>query len=147
MSKTRSLPNPQRLSSSSSNDTVLHRSKPRRLRATAAKAVAIVALASCGLGPLAGQAHALECGNHIVVLGDTMSAVTARCGAPTRTRSRVESRTVWVMAPGPGFAGQSHTVTVQVETWTYDFGPGRFLEELEFHDGVLVASRPMARPS
>ena len=97
------------------------------------------------LGPLAGEAHALQCGTSIVVVGDAMSAVRSRCGEPTTAETRYESRLEWIVPPTPGFPGQSRTITVEVTIWTYDFGSGRFVEELEFRDGVLVRMRPVGR--
>jgi len=95
------------------------------------------------LGPLAGEAHALQCGTSIVVVGDAMAAVRSRCGEPTTAETRYETRLEWIVAPTPGFPGQSRTITIEVTVWTYDFGSGRFVEELEFRDGVLVRMRPI----
>jgi hypothetical protein len=95
------------------------------------------------LGPLAGQAHALQCGTSIVVVGDSMAAVRARCGEPTTTETRYETQTEWIVPPSPGFAGQSRTITVEIIVWTYDFGAGRFIEQLEFRNGALVRMRPL----
>jgi len=47
------------------------------------------------------------------------------------------------VAPTPGFPGLSRTSTVGWTIWTYDFGSGRFVEELEFRDGILVRMRPI----
>lgn len=95
------------------------------------------------LGPGAGEAHALECGQSIVIVGDRMGAVEARCGQPTTATTRVETRVEWIVPPSPGFPGQSRTVTVEIVVWTYDFGPGRYIEELEFRDGVLTRMRSL----
>ena len=95
------------------------------------------------LGPGAGEAHALQCGQSIVVVGDRMGAVSARCGQPTTQSTRHETVTEWIVPPSAGFAGQSRTVTIEVIVWTYDFGPGRYVEELEFRDGVLTRMRSL----
>ena len=34
-------------------------------------------------------------------------------------------------------------VTVQIDEWTYDFGPMQFMEEITFENGVMRSSRPM----
>ncbi|MBX7196392.1 MAG: DUF2845 domain-containing protein [Sandaracinaceae bacterium] len=99
--------------------------------------------AAAWLGPFAGEAHALQCGQSLVLVGDSMELVRDRCGEPTTAHTRLESRIEWVVPPGPGFAGQSRTITIEVVVWTYDFGPGRFIEELEFRNGVLTRSRPI----
>jgi hypothetical protein len=95
------------------------------------------------LGPAAGEAHALQCGQSIVVVGDRMGAVSARCGQPATQTTRHETVVEWIVPPSAGFAGQSRTITIEVVVWTYDFGPGRYVEELEFRDGVLTRMRSL----
>jgi len=116
------------------------RSIPNEL--TLAGAVLCAALIGL-LGPAAGEAHALQCGQSIVVVGDRMGAVSARCGQPATQSTRHETVTEWIVPPSAGFAGQSRTVTIEVIVWTYDFGPGRYVEELEFRDGVLTRMRSL----
>ena len=108
--------------------------------------VVLVTLAIAGLaelGPLATEAQALQCGTSIVVIGDSMAAVRARCGEPTTSQTRYETHVEWIVPPSPGFAGQSRTITVEIVVWTYDFGAGRFVEELEFRNGALARMRPI----
>lgn len=94
---------------------------------------------------LGGTAHALRCGTRLVVRGDPSVYVRSICGEPASVTTREVSRTRSVagrFTPGAVIA-DSVTVTVLVETWVYDFGPRRFMEELTFEDGTLVTSRPL----
>ncbi|GAB4112348.1 MAG: hypothetical protein OHK0013_48270 [Sandaracinaceae bacterium] len=120
-------------------------SRGLRLALWAATSLGIATLASLASPP---AAHALECGQSIVVRGDRMARVRAVCGEPVSVAVRVETRVapgVSPLPPGavppPGYVVP--TITVQIEVWTYDFGPGRFVEELTFENGVLVSTRPI----
>lgn len=91
---------------------------------------------------VASSARALECGSSIVTVGDSGVRVREVCGEPVSTISRMEARTVF---QGNGTAAVAVTITVQVDTWVFDFGPGRFRQELTFENGVLVRSRSLGR--
>lgn len=117
---------------------------PRSIPKELTLAGAVLGAALLGmLGPAVGEAHALQCGQSIVVVGDRMGAVSARCGAPSTQTTRHETVVEWIVPPSAGFAGQSRTITIEVVVWTYDFGPGRYVEELEFRDGVLTRMRSL----
>jgi hypothetical protein len=90
------------------------------------------------------SASALDCGTRLVVRGDRSSYVRSVCGEPQSATTRTETRTVggYNQVPG-GVIGGFNTVTVQIDTWIYDFGPSRFMEELIFENGVLTSSRPI----
>ena len=117
--------------------------RTRTISTSLSFAITLTLGAVAGLGPLSSEAQALQCGTSIVVLGDSMAAVRARCGEPTSSETRYETRTEWIVPPSPGFAGQSRTITIEVVVWVYDFGAGRFVEQLEFRDGALVRMRPV----
>ena len=95
---------------------------------------------------LPSQVHALRCGMRLVTVGDSATYVRSVCGEPTSThRSSVSrSRTVYAPIVGGGVVGDRVEVTVEVETWIYDFGRRRFMEELVFEDGDLVRMRPLS---
>lgn len=75
---------------------------------------------------MAAQAHALRCGNKLVDRGDRKHKVLHACGEPTY-RDAYER-------PIPG----AYFLFNQVDVWTYNFGPRRFMYELIFEQGVLV---------
>lgn len=91
------------------------------------------------------SASALDCGQRLVVRGDREAYVRSVCGEPQSASTRTETRTVGGYnrtAPGVATYGAT-TVTVQIDTWIYDFGPSRFMEELTFENGILTISRPI----
>ncbi len=93
----------------------------------------------------ATPASALSCGNRLVVVGDSAAEVRGVCGEPMSMMTRTETRTQFVAGtvPGGGSAGQVISVTVQIDTWVYDFGRRRFMEELIFENGVLIRMRSL----
>jgi hypothetical protein len=90
----------------------------------------------------ASSASALDCNQRLVTVGDRAAEVRARCGEPASISVRTESRTQYAGAVrGGDFGGSSITVTVEIETWVYDFGPRRFMEELTFENGILRSTQ------
>jgi hypothetical protein len=74
------------------------------------------------------------CESSAIHIGDTTLDLLARCGEPATRDVTQEPRAVPVAVSGPpGF------VTVQVETWTYDFGPQRFIAIVKLEDGKIVS--------
>jgi hypothetical protein len=68
-------------------------------------------------------------------VGDSTSAVLARCGEPATRDETV--RQVGVEPPA-GSALPVMFATVRVELWTYDFGPRAYARRLEFEAGRLA---------
>lgn len=102
-----------------------------------------LALLSAGLAAAPAPASALDCGQNLVVRGDNAFRVRAVCGEPSSIATRTETR-VLPGLPVPSAITPTFVVqTILVEVWIYDFGPGRFVEELTFENGVLVALRPI----
>jgi Protein of unknown function (DUF2845) len=91
------------------------------------------------------SAAALRCGTRLVYVGDPEARVRALCGEPAQVASRTETRSTWQSRRGPSGAagGAAYSVTIQVDVWTYDFGPQRFMQELTFENGVLRAMRDL----
>lgn len=110
-----------------------------------ARWLSVLALVLASPFVLDGTAHALRCGTRLVVRGDPSVYVRSICGDPTSitTREVSRSRTVATRFSRGTAIADTETVTVLVETWIYDFGPRRFMEELTFEDGTLVGSRPL----
>jgi hypothetical protein len=94
-----------------------------------------------------GTAFALDCGQRLVEAGDGEAYVRSICGEPESMATRTESRTDFVATPSPDgrpIYGSAVTVSIQIDTWVYDFGSTRFMEELTFANGVLRSSRPLS---
>ena len=80
-----------------------------------------------------GSAHAEQCGNRLVSVGDAQGEVLARCGSPSWVTSRLRLR-----ADQPGTSSHARLV-VREETWSFDLGPHRLTRHFRFSDGRLVA--------
>ncbi len=78
----------------------------------------------------------LRCGNHLVYEGDSMAKVQSLCGAPAQAAhsTLVKPQTYW-RDGRPYSLGET---VVQVDTWTYNFGPQKLMSEMRFEDGVLM---------
>lgn len=105
--------------------------------------IAAFAFATLALG---SEAEALSCQRRIVSHGDAMSQVQTLCGDPASRSTRLAEQSRSVFQPGPGGALIADTVTVTtvVETWVYDFGPRRLMQELVFEDGRLRRIRTLS---
>ena len=101
------------------------------------KQVLIVALMLC---QAEYPAWALRCGPGLVDIGDYSIQVLRKCGDPVERNHRVEYRLVLLRSFGLDI---EQVVPMEVEEWTYNFGPTRFMERLRFENGRLVESRPL----
>ena len=75
----------------------------------------------------------LRCEGGVVRLGDQQAVVLQVCGPPASSAIRSQER-VFTNRIGIGVER-----IVDVETWIYDRGPGRFMQILDFAGGVLVS--------
>lgn len=106
--------------------------------------------ACCLLLLAAGPALAFRCGNKIVSEGDHYSKVLKICGEPVGVEERVIYREGLtrprVRLEGPGGLRWEEEVVqyrrswveVQVEEWTYNFGPSRLMQRVRFEDGFVA---------
>ena len=88
-------------------------------------------------------ANGLRCENKLVQTGDSAYDVKSLCGPPDDVQQRTEKRRVRravqrECAQGPCTIVIDDEVEIQIELWTYDFGPQRFLQYLTFEEGKLV---------
>lgn len=84
------------------------------------------------------QARYLRCGSDLVSVGDRKFDLIQRCGEPALMESRTRERAVQVWDPGRRVLREVR-VTVEVEEWTYNFGPHRFYYVVRMEDGRIVA--------
>lgn len=106
----------------------------------------LIALALLGRATVV-RADSLRCGQRIVATGDSTYAVRSLCGEPAERRQRAE--TVMELRKVSVACASSKTPhrrcervervarEVQIDEWTYDFGPQRFVQILTFVDGTL----------
>lgn len=101
---------------------------------------------------LAAQpAYALYCNNKLVSNGDHLTKVRSACGEPIHVNRYViyevqEYTAVYrPLPPGLRHARYPHVVPheiqtivpIEIEEWTYNFGPERFLHRVVFQNGTL----------
>lgn len=94
------------------------------------------------------RADSLRCGNRIVATGDSLHVVRSLCGEPNAERRRFETRTEERRVLTDCRTSKTPhrrcervekvTREVQIDEWTYDFGPRRFIQYLTFVDGRLL---------
>ena len=83
----------------------------------------------------ASQAHAWSCNGYLVLEGDSAAHVAAVCGPPTHIATQTETITTTTGCQARGWV--HHTRTETYEIWTYDLGPGFFIESLMIRAGVV----------
>lgn len=105
----------------------------------------LLAMTLFGSMTLANSAEALSCRQRLVSAGTSSARVIELCGDPTEIVQRTEtrSRTIQRVAPDGTVIQDTVSYTVVVETWTYDFGPQRFMRQLIFEDGTLRQIRTL----
>lgn len=108
------------------------------------------------LGPLIALVQpsqafsALRCGNDLVGFGEHAIAVLAKCGEPAYVEERVIYHVKKTDHKHPRARRDAHVqkethVPVSTETWVYNFGPSRFMQEASFVDGRLESVRTLGR--
>lgn len=93
----------------------------------------------------AAQADGMRCGSRLIANGDTSHFVRSTCGKPQAVEHRTQTETVrrrvivpcLTGVPGVCVEEQEHTITHNIETWTYDFGSLRLVHYATFVDGSL----------
>jgi hypothetical protein len=82
--------------------------------------------------------QSLRCSDKIISTGSSRYEVAALCGDPQQIEHKTIYNTVSGGVPGqPNLAGGS-SVEIQVELWTYNFGPNKLMQRIRFEDGVVV---------
>jgi hypothetical protein len=83
---------------------------------------AAMLLGILAVGCLPGLASAsMRCGSKVIDKGTSSAVVTSFCGAATQV-----DRVTGIGAD------------VQIEVWTYNFGPNRLMQRLRIEDGIVV---------
>lgn len=88
----------------------------------------------------------IRCGSYVVDVGSPRAEVRAKCGAPSDIYERTEyryaddtlrQRILDGRAVTEELLQSGRVVPVQIEEWTYNFGPSRFVRYLTFENGRL----------
>jgi hypothetical protein len=98
-------------------------------------------------------ASSLRCGVRLITEGDHKAKVLAECGEPDYVAVREEER-VYRFRHHPSFYGYYDSYEYQrdygygkpyrikelviIEEWTYNHGPGRFMDHLIIENGIVV---------
>lgn len=101
------------------------------------------ALAALGITASAHADGSFRCKSRLVTTGAAAYEVKSLCGTPDDMQSRSEVRSIRRAVSVPCAAGicssfVEDSITVNVEEWTYDFGPQRFIQFLTFEQGKLI---------
>src|SRR5262245_60048638 len=90
----------------------------------------------CCLPGLA-MSQSLRCSDKIISEGSSLFEVASLCGDPAQVqRKSIFNNVSAAMGRSSLVAGTS--VEIQVELWTYNFGPNKLMQRITFEDGVVV---------
>jgi hypothetical protein len=84
---------------------------------------------------LPADVEALRCNSRLVSIGDRTFEVRQMCGEPDDQRVRQENRLIRIFQDGRLI---EFLVQVEVEEWTYNLGPYRFIRILRFENDRLI---------
>jgi len=88
-------------------------------------------------GTPAGAQGSMRCNGRLVTVGDHKLDLLSRCGPASHEESHEEEREVAIV--GPGETITTVRTRVVVERWTYDHGPGAFLQFATLAMGRVTA--------
>jgi hypothetical protein len=88
--------------------------------------------------PALVAAQSIVCAGKIINEGTTQAEVAAKCGTPVQVdRRSVYNGTAAALGGQPNVINGTAT-EVQIEVWTYNFGPSRLMQRIRFEDGRVV---------
>lgn len=95
----------------------------------------LTAIVLAGL-PCIAFGDSIRCGSRIIERGSSSAELSAFCGDPTSV-SKSSSY------GGDGRPGRDGVITassgdIEVETWTYNFGPNQLMERVRIENGMVV---------
>ncbi|MEP6547290.1 MAG: DUF2845 domain-containing protein [Gammaproteobacteria bacterium] len=98
----------------------------------------LLALCLLGLLPNVLTAGSIRCGSRIITRGSSSAELAAFCGDPAQV-----NRSSNYVGGGGRIRGANGVVTgsveeVQVEIWTYNFGPNQLMERVRIENGLVV---------
>jgi hypothetical protein len=95
--------------------------------------LALAALAATAL-PMPAEA-ALRCGTRLVNEGDSAGELFAHCGEPTAVDRKTILQPPVIWRHGRPVRVGGGAIEVQVEFWTYNFGPNQLMRRIRIEDG------------
>ena len=94
----------------------------------------------------AAPAEAMRCGSRLISEGDPKERLLNECGPPSNVESWEEERYYNYDAPPPPYLYKEYEyygnayrvkVHVNVEVWTYNYGPSRFIDYVRIENGKV----------
>jgi hypothetical protein len=83
-------------------------------------------------------AESIRCGSQLIIKGSSSSDLLEYCGKPTQiVHNGTTHGLLGNTYQGSGVIGQA-TGDIEVETWTYNFGPNQFMERVRIENGIVV---------
>ena len=113
------------------------------------KALFVLCIGMCTLlwsAAVVEPAHAMRCGSRIISEGDLKERVFNECGPPSNVEAWEEERYYDYDAPPPPYLYKEYEhygsayrvkVHVNVEVWTYNYGPSRFIDYVRIENGKV----------
>jgi hypothetical protein len=93
--------------------------------------------------PVVAGAQSIVCDGKIINEGISQAEVAAKCGTPAQVDHSSEYHGGAVVSGGqPNLIAGSST-EVQIEIWTYNFGPNKLMQRIRFEDGRVVRIESM----
>jgi hypothetical protein len=88
--------------------------------------------------PTLAQGQTLQCSDRVIGTGMSRAEVAGLCGEPADVQHKTLYNNVTAGAPGSQNVAAGTTVEVQLEVWTYNFGPDKLMQRIQFEDGIIV---------
>lgn len=95
----------------------------------------LIALAIIALIPGVGMSSGYRCEGKIISVGDTSGDLIAKCGEPDWKQSSTEEIITTIDKD------TTKKILIDVEEWTYNLGPDRFMRIFKLKDGRVVEMR------
>jgi hypothetical protein len=84
------------------------------------------------------MAESIRCGSQLILKGSSSADLLEYCGNPTQvTKNGTTHGLLGNTYQGRGVIGEV-TGDIEVETWTYDFGPNQLMQRVRIENGVVV---------
>jgi hypothetical protein len=98
------------------------------------KVMAVILLLFLASAPASAQTTgSMRCNGGLVSVGSTAGEVVKKCGEPTYSTTRQDSR-----ATRDPYTGTRRYSSISVDDWMYNFGPDRFQYRVVMENGIVA---------
>jgi hypothetical protein len=95
------------------------------------------------LGTLVASAQTLTCDDKIINRGTSQAEVAAKCGQPAQVDHNTVTTGGAVSSGGQPLLISGASTQIEVEVWTYNFGPDKLMQRIRFENGLVVSIQSM----